>query len=399
MPASSVPIPYIDAAGFHMPAWADVLAAHKVDYQGVYGADVDLTDAADQDVEWLTIEAFAMMETFALGLAIYEAFSPVSAQGTGLSSVVKVNGITRKVASNSTCTVTVIGQAGTILTDQQVSDGANAWTLPSSIVIPFSGTINVTATCMTPGAVAVQPGQLSTIINGTRGLQSISNAAPASVGLPIERDSQLRVRQALSVAKPSQTVLDGIVADILSIPGVTRAKAYENDTDVVDANGIPPHGTAFVVDGGDAQVIAQAIALKKTQGSPTYGTATQAVLVGKAQIPRQIQFFRPVEPPITYNVTVATLPGYTLDTRAAIKQALADFTNAQGIGGSNGIIAINDAYGPVLGVSIGGARPFKVKSITVGRSSNPTQAADIPVAFYEAPLGLAANVNVAEVAS
>ncbi len=401
---SSVPVPTISATGCAVPDFASIYAGLVSDFQGIYGTDAVL-DPASLDGQWLGILATAFKNYVDSFLACYNAFSPATAQGAGLSSVVKVNGISRDAASYSTVDIVNIGQAGRTIVGPQIRDQAgNLWTMPD-FAIPFSGSITVTATCTIIGAVLVPAGSASgdggfwSIAAPQLGWQSVSNPSAASPGAPVEGDAALRVRQGLSVALSSQTVLDGIVADILTIPGVTRAKAYENDSDITDANDIPAHGTAFVIDGGDAAAIAQAIALKKTQGSPTYGTATQTVLVGKAQVPRQIQFFRPVEPIITYNVTVATLPGYTLDTRAAIQQALADFTNEQGIGGSNGIIAINDTYEPVLGVSIGGARPFKVKSITMARGGTVTQAADLPIAFYEAPLGIAANVNVAEVSS
>ena len=388
---TNVPAPYIDQNGCHIPAFADIYAGVIADYQGIFGSDVVVTPDT-QDGQYLGILAQAFKDYADAFLSAYNAYSPTTAQGAGLSSIVKTNGIARKVASASTVDIVNVGQAGRTITSPKVRDPAgNIWSMPD-FTIPFVGQITVTATCQVIGAIAAPANTAWTIAAPQLGWQSVSNVSDAAIGAPVETDPQLRVRQSQSVALPSQTVLDGIVADIEALPGVVAAVAYENDTDVTDAHGIPAHGTAFVVDGGDAMAIASVIALKKTQGSPTYGTATQTVLVGKAQVPRNVEFFRPVRPVITYNIMVKALPGYTLDVENALKQAIADWTSALPIGTS---IDIEDAREPVLNLLFAGGRPYKLLSILAGRDAANPADANVPIAFYEQALGLAANVNIA----
>src|SRR5260364_341470 len=74
--------------------------------------------------------------------------------------------------------------------------------------------------------------------------------------------------------------------------GVRRYSAYENDTDTTDGNGLPSHSIALVVEGGDAERIAQAIAAKKTPGAGTYGTTT-TLIHDRYGIEHPIRFFRP----------------------------------------------------------------------------------------------------------
>lgn len=388
---SNVPVPSVDATGCHIPAFADIYAGVIADYQGIYGSDVVLTPDT-QDGQYLGILAKAFYDYGTAFLAAVNAFSPTTAQGTGLSSIVKLNGITRKVASSSTVDITNVGQPGVTVTGPQVRDPAgNLWTMPD-FTFPFSGAIVVTATCAVLGANPAPAGTEWTIATPQYGWASVSNASDAALGAPVESDPQLRVRQSQSVALPSQTVLDGIVADLEALPGVAAVVPYENDTDVVDANGIPAHGTAFVVEGGDAAAIASVIALKKTQGSPTYGTATQTVLVGAAQVPRSVQFFRPVFPAITSNILLKPLAGYTLDIENGVKQAVADWINGLGIGTS---VDIEDIREPILNYSLAGNRPYKLISVTIARGGKITQDASVPIAFYEQALGVASNINIA----
>ncbi len=72
-------------------------------------------------------------------IAAYNSFSPGFAQGAGLSSIVKINGIARKVPSNSQCVVTIVGQAGAQITNGIIGDNLNLgtqWALPALVTIP-----------------------------------------------------------------------------------------------------------------------------------------------------------------------------------------------------------------------------------------------------------------------
>ncbi|MCV5209418.1 hypothetical protein OFC00_31520, partial [Escherichia coli] len=80
-----------------------------------------------------------------------------------------------------------------------------------------------------------------------------------TVGVAAETNAELRVRQSQSVALPSLTPFEAVDGAIANISGVTRHKLYENDTDTTDANGLPPHSIAAIVEGGDATVIANSI--------------------------------------------------------------------------------------------------------------------------------------------
>lgn len=402
MAYSSVPIPYIDSAGFHLPAFADVLAAHKADYAGVYGlANADLTDASDQDVEWVTIEALALQETFNLALAIYDSFSPATAQGAGLSSIVKTNGIAREAASYSTQTVTVVGQAFIVLTGQAIGDGTNAWILPSPITIPASGTVDVTATCSVLGAIAVPQGTQAQLRNITRGLQSITFSGVTSPGAAVETDPELKVRQTQSTMLPAVGVVDGIQGAIANLSNVARVAVYENDGVLPDANGIPGHTISAVVDGGDATAIATAIAVRKLS-SGTFGTSSASVPSGVAQIPRTVYFFRPAEPAIGWALTVRPLAGFTTDGVAAIQSAIAAWTNGLGIGvdtpqGRLYRVPIARAYAPALlaGTVYEGTFEIVAGSLMAARYNLTPSQTDPVIAFNEAPSCQPANVAVA----
>lgn len=122
---------------------------------------------------------------------------------------------------------------------------------------------------------------------------------------------------------------------------MTRLRAYQNDTNQPDANGIPGKGISIVIDGGDATAIATVINLKKGAAG-TYGS-TMVPVTDDVGITRNIGFFRSTQVQISYAMKVKPLAGYTQSVEAQIKQALADWTSGLGIGNS---VMLSRAYAP-----------------------------------------------------
>lgn len=366
----------IDAAGITAPAYPDLLASLQASFRSIYGSDVYL-EPDSQDGQWLAILAAAMNDTNAAAIAAYNAFSPSTAQGGGLSSVVKINGISRAVASRSTVDVLIVGQAGTVINNGIVSDvGGTRWDLPTQVVIPLSGQITATATAETIGAITAAAGTLTTIATPTRGWQTCTNSAAATPGAPVEGDDTLQARQTLSTALPSQTGLDGMIGAVSSVPGVLRLNPVENQTGFTSDAGVPEHSVAFVVDGGDALAVATAILRKKSVGAATYGTTVQYVTDANGY-QRPVRFFRPTSVSIDVTMTVEALPGFTTVTQAAIAAAVGAYINALPIGAP---VLLTRLYSPANNV----ASTFAIQSFTIGRAGGALFAADVALLFNEA---------------
>ena len=386
----TTPVCTIDGTGLHRPSLGDCLAYFVAQYQSIYGSDI-YVEPDSQDGQWLGILAAAVDDANGECEAAYNSFSPSTAQGTGLSSVVKINNIQRLVPSYSTCDVTLVGVVGTTITNGIVIDASgNQWTLPSPVVIPSAGQIDVTATCAVLGAIAAAPGTINQIFTQFRGFQSVTNAASATPGAPVETDPKLRIRQSISTEIPTVSVLDGILGAIAAIPGVARFRGYENDGDIADANSIPGGCISLVVDGGDEQAIANAIGVKKTPGCGTYGTTIET-FTDAYGIPHAIGFFRPTEPPITWVVTLHALAGYTADIAASIQAALSNWTNNLGIGAS---ILLTRAWVPANLCGGPNSSTFELVSITVARDGNAQAASDVTIAFNEAPFCTPSNITI-----
>jgi uncharacterized phage protein gp47/JayE len=388
---ATTPVCTVDDTGIHMPSYDDVLSYFQSQYQGIYGADIYI-DNDSQDGQLLALFALAVSDANAMAVAVYNAFSPATAQGAGLSSVVKINGIARNIASYSTVDLDVVGQAGTTIANGIAADNdGNQWNLPASVTIPPSGAITVTATANEIGAQSAAPGTVTSIATPTRGWQTVNNASSAAPGAPVELDAALRRRQTTSTALPSNTILEGIVGGIAALDGVTRYQPYENDTDATDANGIPSHSIALIVEGGDAQTIADTIAAKKSPGSGTFGSTSETVTDAYG-VPHIIRFSRPSLVTISAAITLKALTGYTTAVATSIKQAVVDYINATAIGGApSGTVEWDGAIAAAKSVS--GSAAFRMSALALSRT-NGAGAPDVPLAFNEAATATLANVTI-----
>ena len=328
----------ISPAGISAPSYPDILESFKDGARGIYGTDIYIEDDS-QDGQMLAIVAEALNDSNDTAKAAYNAYSPATAQGAGLSSNVKINGLERDVPSNSQADCDCVGEVGTDLSGLLVGDslGLNTqWQFPGApgsetVVIPNAGTITVTATCTTLGATAAAENSLTKMLTPTKGWQSVTNPAIATPGNPVEDDATLRQRQSISTALPAQSPFDSILANVGNVPAIGRFTGYENQTGATDSNGIPAHSIAIVAQGGDVNAIASAIAVKKTPGTPTYGT-TSAIAIDARGIPSKINFFVLGLVEMTLGITIRSLPGYVSTTGDLIIAALVQYLNSLDIG-------------------------------------------------------------------
>lgn len=380
----------VTASGISAPDYQTILNTLTGYFQQIYGDDVYL-DPDSKDGQMVSIYARGIHDANNSAIAVYNSFSPATAQGRGLASNVKINGIAVTPASRSTADVRIVGQVGTPITNGTVRDSNGiSWSLPASVVIGIDGTVTVTATCQIDGAVVAPAGSITEIGTPTRGWQSVTNPAAATAGRKVETDAELRQRQAKSVAIPSLTVLDGIMGAVATLDGVERYRGYENDTSVTDANGLPPHSISLVVAGGDVAAIAKTIATKKTPGGGTYGTTTISV-TDKYGIVHPTSFFRPTSVDIFARVEIKALQGYTSAVGEEIRTAVAAYINEIEIGDP---VYLTRLFLPANLNGSADSATFDITDLQIGTSPGSLAPANVVIGFNAVAACAPANVEV-----
>ena len=382
----------VTAEGISAPDYQTVLDTITGYFQQIYGSDSYL-DPDSKDGQMVALVALAIHDANNTAITVYRSFSPSTALNDALTSNVKINGISRRAATNSTVDELLVGEPGTIITNGSVKDtNGIIWNFPAQVVIGIDGTAIATATCTTPGAVAALAGSVNKINTPTRGWVSATNPLAATVGVAAETNAELRVRQSQSVALPSITPFEAVDGAIANIEGVTRHKLYENDQDTPDANGLPPHSIAAIVEGGDATVIANTLRGVKGQGSTPFGS-TVIIVPDKYGSPHPVGFSRPVDVPVFVKITISPLTGYTSQVGDEIKAAVAAYINSLAIGAS---VLLSRIYSPAnLGVVSGGnSRYYDITELLIGTSSAGVAATNIVIAFDHSASCRVADINL-----
>lgn len=354
--------PYIDDAGYHFPVYDDVVAYYIEQLKLIYGSDIYL-EPDSQDYQMVSIRAKMAYDLMHMQATIFANQSPSTCSGTALDARVEWNGIKRKSAGYSTCDVSLSGTVGTIINDGIVKDTAGKlWSLPSVVNID-SNPKTVTVTCQEIGAIEAPVGSINQIITPVKGWTGVINTVSATVGAYVETDEELKLRRVDSTALASLNLVESVQAGITSIEEVRKCKVYENDTNITDDNGIPPHSISCVVDGGDDFEVARTIYERKGGGTGTYADSESAGFVEETittstGLPINIQFCRPVEVPIKIQFTIQATSTYISDTnvgtKAKIKEQIMEYFNDIGMGDDiypSSIIAvafqaIEDIYNP-----------------------------------------------------
>lgn len=371
--------PYIDDAGLHIPTYGDIRDDLIDQFKSIYGQDIYLENDS-QDYQMISAFALKTYDTMQLLQIVYNNRSPKTAVGTGLDSIVKLNGIRRKEASHSTCEVILTGTPGTPIAAGVVEDEAgNQWTLPKNIVFSDS-TMQVTATCETLGAIEAGAGTITKIVNPQKGWTAVTNNDVAISGQPVETDEQLRYRQMLSVAIPSQNMLDGTIAGVASVVGVTRYKVYDNDTNETDANGIPGHSIAAIVEGGTDAEIAEQIYLRKGPGCGTFG-ALAITYINSDGLQTIVRFSRPAYVPINVNVKLKTGKSYTTSVADTLKSNIEKYINSLDIGYN---VTVTGMLTAVSAAITNAALPsFSLSGIAISKDGETAGITDVAIAYNE----------------
>lgn len=172
------------------------------------------------------------------------------------------------------------------------------------------------------GALDPAIGTVTKIITQIAGWRGVSNESDAYPGRAVETDTGYRQRYSSVVPAQGRAMTEAIRANLLqNVSGVTAAVVFENDDDVADAAGRPPHSIEAVVQGGDDEEVAAMIWKTKAPAS-TYGSVS-VVVIDSQSIPHTIKFNRPTGKRIWLRCTVHEHPeielaGDALQTTAGI---------------------------------------------------------------------------------
>jgi len=351
----------------------------------VTDADVTLVTGADE-VQDVAFSATPTSGSFRLAYedestALIPFTADAAAIQTALNNLNDLSGVTVTGTFASSFEITFAGSDGK--TNQPLLTVLdNTLATPSAVTVTITvltaGVNQGVATCTAENAGAVQaPARTLTVIETpVAGLDSAFNFVDAVVGRDVETDTELRLRRAASLQVAGAGTVEAIVSALRNVPDVTSAIVIENDTDIVDGDGRPPHSFEAILQGGNDQVIADTIWSVKPAGINTFGTEVESVTdsMGISQV---IKFSRPADVDIYIILDLTTdsefpVNGAVLAEEAIINRGRERFSVGDDVIVIPTLIAALDAIPGIIDVVI-----------KIGTAPAPTLDANIPIGLAQ----------------
>lgn len=217
---------------------------------------------------------------------------------------------------------------------------------------------------------------LTNIVTSVAGLASALNAVDATLGRNLETIPAMKIRRAQQLATAGAGTVAAIKSKLAKVAGVAAVVVFENDTDLTDSGGRPPHSLEVVAQNGAASDIAATLYACKGDGMGLFGNTSGTTLDSNGYA-KVIAFSRPtlVVIYLTLNVTRDTTGEgntFPVNGSALIQAAAIAYINKLGIGRdvivTPGLIAALSAVPGIYGVTV-----------AIGTSASPTLSSNIPI--------------------
>lgn len=275
----------VDSNGLQVSSNTELVSQLTTSFQSIYGNDINV-DQNSPDGQMINIFAQGGTDIRELLVQLYNSFDPDNCSGRLLDERCALNNIFRKAGTFTTVLITLVTDRSVTLqgVDANYNDpSATGYTIQDNAGNQFvlvntqtfaAGTHTALFRAKEIGAVETSIGTITTPVTIVLGVVSVNNPVSATTGENEETDAELKIRRRQSVSISSSGYLNGILASVLQLDGVTDAAAYENYTNVTDANGTPAHCLWLVVEGGSAADIAEVLYKKKPAGTNMRGDIT-----------------------------------------------------------------------------------------------------------------------------
>lgn len=322
----------LTTAGFQAETTADVQTSIQNDELALMDPALNLSPT--QPLGQINgIFASAAANMWGLLAAIYAAIDPGGAVGVQLDNLCALTGVNRLPATATQVLCTLNLNASQSYTPGQLV--ANIVGLPQYTFTNVNAVVSVGAgnytgilfQCTQTGPIQALAGTLTVITTAVGGWNSITNPTTGTIGAVVENDTALRLRRASLLVAAGGCTIDSIRSSLLNptlVPGIITASVLENNGDITDGLGNPPHSFQALIWDGTGLVasntqIAQAIWNSKPSGIRAYG-ATSALAVDATGKQQSVSFTRVTQLQCYFAVTVKTNPLTFPSTGAALIQ-------------------------------------------------------------------------------
>lgn len=169
---------------------------------------------------------------------------------------------------------TSAGSGGPTTTAADITDGAAHWRHMGT----GTAADDVEMLAIDTGPIVAASGDLNLIDTAVSGWQGVINLLDAAPGANRTSDQGLRLLREAELAASGDSPVPAIKRAISRVTGVSNVTVFYNNTNLTDADGLPPHSVEVMVQGGTDQAIREALFRSVAGGIGYYGTVSGTVV-------------------------------------------------------------------------------------------------------------------------
>ena len=350
----------LDTTGIEGTSLAEYRDLTKEAFRSAIGPDVNLSEESPFGM-WSDIYATRLALLDEALIAVANGTSRDYASGYQQDYLYSAHDFERQPPLQSTATVTASGGSGTIIPEGSLlrSQAGDLWQVKQDYTIPSGGTVAMEVEARDYGPIEAAVGEIDTIVSIVGGWDSVTNAAPATIGRGREDDDSYNRRYREQVGMNAVGPAESLRSALLVLDSVRKAEVYENITAAALTErglNIPVRTIVVVLDAdntSDAQTeIAETILLKRTLSLPmangASGTRAISVNVTRRQQTYAVKYRLVEKVPCSVTLGIRLGAGFPSDGYDQIREALIDSVEDLGIAEP---APVGILYPPILSVA------------------------------------------------
>lgn len=344
---------YINAQGVIIPDTSTIKDEVEAEYKEVYGADF-VVDSSTEQGRQIDAEITSRMSVLRNNAKLANQINPNLSEQNFLDAIYALANGQRDQAERSTVIITSTGISGTIIPKGSRIQDVNReeWEAANAIVIPASGSIDSSFISINFGPIFAGAGEVNTIVDGTLGWETVTNAGDAVPGKLEQNDVSTRRQRKVELGGNAINNTLAIVTAISQLENVASLTFRENvseSTVIIDGVTMVQKSTYVCVDGGIDQDIADNYYRVRSGGSNFNGSTSITVTDPTSLQEITVKFDRPTDKPKLARVTVKA--GVGVDPVESVKKAVVDYANGL-VNGEEGFVVGGDVSAFEIGAAV-----------------------------------------------
>lgn len=383
---TSVPPLQFTPTGLIVPAESAVLAGVQTDLNAAFGNRLNFgtptqPGGAPPQVQQSASYSAIIADSYGVIAEFVDQVDPDNSTGFMQDAIGRIYFMNRKSGFPTVVSCLCGGGLGTEIAAgvaQAIDTSGNIYICTGTATIDASGFVTTTFANVKVGPIPCPEGTLNRIYTGITGWSSITNPADGVIGNNVESPAAFEFRRQNSVAANAHGSLPSIYGEVFDVDDVIDVYVAENKGDdpiVIGSTDFTLVGHSFVVSvtGGTDEDVANAIWIKKNEGSNMNGNVTVDITDDSGySFPKpeyDITLLRPTPTAYNFQVNIVSsdaLPSTIIqDVQAAVD---AQFNGTNGAGARvriGSLLLAATFYGPVATCE-GPSVPVQVLSIFLG---------------------------------